>query len=523
VRREATGKSEPYTLKTALKGSGDEILFSNYKIPALFTEEGWKGPFKESLARIFQEKQVGGEEWVLGEPEPERTAVEAGVEKRYFEEYQQHWVAFINSIRLWQADTLAETEKLFAALSQENSPLVALFTEIDRNTHLRKEAPPLTGTVLAKGMVDRVKEKLGMDRPTPEAVQAAAPAAPPTPVFIRFQAFHEFVASADPKKESPVGRLVAELRRANEVLRPLVESGGNSKGAKALVQSMASGQSNDLFVAQKNAERLLQGADPEVRRVVAPIFMQPFKMAASGVVSGAMIDLNRRWRGEVYEACHQSIEGRYPFKNDGEDASLTDIADFFHPQNGILWKFYEKEIKAFVEEGTQRWEIRRTAATPPMAPDFLESLRQARLLSESLFPRGNADLKLSFDLYPYPSAGVSETLLSVDGKDLRYRNEPQEWHAFAWPGPSGTPGAVLQAQGGGARQMQQHAGRWGFFKLLDSARVTPVSSTVYKIEWELKGSDGKVIKVRYDLRAQSVKNPFKPGFFSEFHCPSKIS
>ena len=517
VRREATGKAEPYTLKTALKGSGEEVLVSDYKIPALFTEAGWKGPFKESLDRILQEKGVGGEEWVLGEPEPEPTAVEAGIEKRYFEEYQRQWAGFLESIRLRPAEGLVETEKLFASLSQENSPLVVLFTEVDRNTNLRRAAaPPIGG--MAKGMVDRVKEKLGMERSASEAVSATAA---PTPVSTRFQPFHDFVAPADPKKESTAVRLVAEIRKAHEVIRPLAES-GDAKGAKALIQSMASGQSNDLFTAQKNAERLLQTADPEVRRVVAPIFLQPFRMASGGLVSGAMADLNRRWRSEVFEPCQQSVAGRYPFKKDGEDATVTDIAEFFHPQEGTLWKFYNKELKAFVEEGNQRWEIKRTAAAPAMSPDFLESLRRARLLSESLFPRGNPDLKLSFSLYPYPSSGVSESLISVDGKDLRYRNEPQEWHELTWPGPSGTPGAVLQAQSGGTRQMKQYSGRWGFFKLLDTARITPVSSTVYKVEWELKGPDGKGVTVRYDLRAQSYKNPFKPGFFSEFACPGKI-
>jgi len=520
IRREGTEKAEPYTLKRALKGGGEGVLLSDYKIPALFTEEGWKGAYKESLDRILQEKGVGGEEWVLGEPEPERATVEAGIERLYFEEYQRHWRGFIESVRLRPADDLADTAKLFGVLSQENSPLVNLFIEVDRNTYLRKEGPRPLGGGAVKGMVERVKEKFGMER-APEAEAVPASTSQPTPVSTRFQSFHDFVTPADPKKESAVIRLVAELRRAHDVLQPLAES-GDTKGAKALVQGMASGQSNDLFVAQRNAERLLQTVDPEVRRVVAPIFLEPFKMASSGLVSGAMADLNRKWRGEVYEPCQQSIAGQYPFKKGGEDATLTDIAEFFHPQSGVLWKFYEKELKPFVEEGSQRWEVKRTAAAPAMSLEFLESLRRARILSESLFPRGNPDLKLSFDLYPYPSPGVTEILLSADGKDLRYRNEPQEWREFSWPGPSGTPGAMLQVQSGGSRQMLQHGGRWGFFKLLDAATVTPISSTVYKMEWEFKGSDGKVIKIRYDLRAQSVKNPFKPGFFSESLCPSRI-
>lgn len=520
IRREGSEKSEPYTLKAALKGDGEGALLSDYKIPAIFTEAGWKGPFKESLDRILQEKGVGGEEWVLGEPEPERTTVAAGIEKLYFDEYQRQWRGFIESVRLRPAEGMSETAKLFEVLSQENSPLAVLFAEIDRNTYLRKEGAQQPGGGAMKGMVERVKEKFGMER-SAETEGTPAAASQPTPVSTRFQSFHDFVTSADPKKEPPVTRLVAELRRAYDVLQPLAES-GDAAGAKALVQGMASGQSNDLFVAQRNAERLLQTTDAEVRRVVAPIFLEPFKMASSGLVSGAMADLNRRWRGEVYEPCQQSIAGRYPFKKGGEDATLTDIAEFFHPQEGTLWKFYEKELKPFVEEGSRQWEVKRTSAAPAMSADFLESLRQARHLSESLFPRGNPDLKLSFSLYPYPSSGVTEILLSADGKELRYRNEPQEWHEFSWPGPSGTPGAMLQVQSGGSRQMQQYGGRWGFFKLLDAAKITPVSSIVYKIEWELKGPDGKAIKVRYDLRAQSVKNPFKPGFFSETLCPNRI-
>ncbi|MDC4227043.1 MAG: hypothetical protein MPW15_23080 [Candidatus Manganitrophus sp.] len=161
-----------------------------------------------------------------------------------------------------------------------------------------------------KGMVERVKEKFGMER-SAETEGTPAAASQPTPVSTRFQSFHDFVTSADPKKEPPVTRLIAELRRAYDVLQPLAES-GDAAGAKALVQGMASGQSNDLFVAQRNAERLLQTSDAEVRRVVAPIFLEPFKMASSGLVSGAMADLNRRWRGRSTSRASRALRGGIP-------------------------------------------------------------------------------------------------------------------------------------------------------------------------------------------------------------------
>jgi type VI protein secretion system component VasK len=42
------------------------------------------------------------------------------------------------------------------------------------------------------------------------------------------------------------------------------------------------------------------------------------------------------------------------------------------------------------------------------------------------------------------------------------------------------------------------------------------------VEWDLPIDGSRAVKVRYDLRAQSYKNPFRRGFFSEFRCVAQV-
>ncbi|HET6371580.1 MAG TPA: type VI secretion system membrane subunit TssM, partial [Nitrospiria bacterium] len=505
----SSGPLEPYVLRANLSN----VFSDDYKIPGVFTVEGWKGPFKNAMDRVM--KDTDEEAWVLGETEPPRGDLDAAVEKLYFDEYIRHWRTFLESARLKSAEGLADTEKLFAALDQDDSPMAQLLSDVARNTDL-SGGKRFTGVSMS--MIEKVRKGIGLG----SSGEGESASGGPDPVTARFDSLHDFVTSSDPKKEAPLGQYIGELRRAHEAIRAMLQS-GQGRDAQTLAQNIATGGTNDIALAQKNADRILQDLDPEMRRVLSPLLLQPFRAASSGVMSAALSELNRRWKSDVYDVWQQSIAGRYPFRAGGEEASMTDVAEFFQPENGALWKFYDKEIKPFVDEGRNRWEVKREmGAAMPLSADFLEFLRQARMISEGLFPRGSAELKLSFDLYPYPSPGVSESVIQIDGKGLRYRNEPQEWHEFIWPGPSGTPGAVVQAHFGNMLPSEQFSGRWGFFKLLDSAKITPLSNTVYKVEFDLKGQTPRPLKIRYDLRAQSYKNPFKPGMLSDFHCPAKV-
>jgi type VI protein secretion system component VasK len=114
---------------------------------------------------------------------------------------------------------------------------------------------------------------------------------------------------------------------------------------------------------------------------------------------------------------------------------------------------------------------------------------------------------------------VTEIRLEIGGQALRYRMEPQEWHDMKWPGPTPLLGALLQVQVGGTWVTKEYKDWWGLFRLIQAGRLTPtVGETQYRIQWDLPTADGQTIKIQYDLRAPSHKNPFRPGLFEQFRC-----
>ena len=511
TKLEASGKLGPYTLETALHGKGEGVLISEYKIPGIFTPEGWKTSFQDVMARAISESEQ--EAWVLGIPETTQADLESGIRRRYFEEYVRQWQDFLLSVKVRPANDLTDMAKQLEVLAGKESPLIVLLTEVVRNTDMDGSRGS-QGT--AQGLLQKVKKglKLGQkdDGSIPEASEGL--------ISARFRSLHEFVSPSGEQKEALLTQYMKELNGAQYALQTALESGESGQGEGGGIGFSSSGE---LFRAVKNTEKLLQELDPEARRNIGPLLLQPFQVASAGVMGRAQADLSRRWRSEVYEPCVQTIANRYPFSKGGEDATFVDIADFFHPANGILWKFYDKEIKSFVIEDKDQWRAKGDKGTGlSLSPEFLENLRHARIISEGLFQRGSSDPQFLFDIYPYPTPGVSEILFRMNGEELRYRNEPQEWHKITWPGTSVTGGTLLQAIYGGGRQFQQFPGAWGPFKLPTAGRITQISTTTYRVEWDFAAQGGKGLKIRYDIRASSYKNPFRPGLFTQFHCMERL-
>jgi type VI secretion system protein ImpL len=247
-------------------------------------------------------------------------------------------------------------------------------------------------------------------------------------------------------------------------------------------------------------------------------------MAMQGVMDRAKAEVSRRWQGEVYPVCQRNIEGHYPFLASGADAPASDVVEFFHPETGVLWRYYQAELKPFIEEGQGQWQSKKWRGIGiELNDEFVGALQHARVVSESLFTRGSSDLGTLFEVYPNPPKGdishsVSEVRLDVGGQVLRYRMEPQEWHEVKWPGPIANAGAAVQVQVGTNWLSKEYKDLWGLFRLLGQAEAKEDSETAqYYFQWELMAA-GQPVKVQYNLRARGHKNPFAPDFFAKFRC-----
>jgi type VI secretion system protein ImpL len=533
-RREAQDLVKPFSVESVLQGSQQGSVVSDYTIPGVFTFEGWKGPFQESVAKVLVEAATEG--WVIGEPEVERAQLDKGLKRLYFQDYVRYWREFIRSLRIRQAVTPANSEEVLSQLSQADSPLSRLFEAVDRNTY---PEPAAIGQLQESvtGILDKVKKGLGMEgassgplpspRDTEELMRRLGdPSDFPGSVSRRFQSIHYLITVAkDSKEEAPLIRYLTELRKVHQTLRPILRAESPPADTKAMAKSIVSGEPNDVSQAMKNTDTILQNLDPESIEAVSPLLIEPWMIAMRGVLERGKAEASKRWEADIYQACQRNVEGRFPFRAGGGDAPLADLADLFHPDNGLMWRYYQAELKPFVDESLERWEPKQWLGVGmPISHEFLSSLQHARFLSESLFAKGNSEIGVVFELYPYPPQGsvsrsVSEIRLDIGGQALRYRMEPQEWHEMKWPGPTPATGAVLQVQVGNAWVTKEYKDWWGLFRLIQAGSFVPgAGDTQYRARWELPTADGNQVFVQYDLRARGYKNPFHPGVFQQMRC-----
>lgn len=532
-RRKAEDLVKPFTVDLVLQGSLQGSITSEYVVPGVYTLAGWKGPFQASVAKVLEES--GDEGWIIGEPEVERTQLDKGIKRQYFQDYVRHWREFLRSLRIKAVVTPTNVEEELGLLASADSPIQRVLEAVVQNTVPEAEGlSKLQET--ATGILDKFKKQLGMEgvgdsvgaspKDTEELLRRLGdPNDFSGSVSLRFKGLQQLLhVQKDAKEEAPLIKYLTDVRKVHQAVRPILRAESPPADMKALAKSIVFGEPNDILQAMKNTDVVLQRLDPESMEIVTPLLVEPWMITMRGVLERAKAEAGKRWEAEVYPACQRNVEGRYPFRQVGGDAPMADVSDLFHPDNGLLWKFYQAELKPFIVEGVDRWEPRQWASVSMgLSDEFLGSLVHARLLSESLFPKGSANPGVTFELYPYPPLGgvksVTEIRLEVGGQPFRYRMEPQEWHEIKWPGQTPAAGALLQIQVGGIWITKEFRDWWGLFRLVQAGRLSPMAGdTTYRLQWEFPTADGQVAKVQYDLRTGSHKNPFRPGLFEQFRC-----
>ena len=108
-------------------------------------------------------------------------------------------------------------------------------------------------------------------------------------------------------------------------------------------------------------ERLLGGFDSATRLVLEPLLMNPIRGSRAGAASTGNNFLEDKWKAEVYEIWRTKFASRYPFTDTADEVALAELADFFRPSTGVLWKFYEKNLQI-------AWSVRAKTSSPRRRP-----------------------------------------------------------------------------------------------------------------------------------------------------------
>jgi type VI secretion system protein ImpL len=479
-------------------------------VPGMYTRDGW-----EAVKRNLSSAQgaFALEPWVLGSYGGSAQAVSADrLRDTYFDDYVRAWKNFIGGLVVSTPASVEDAiQELTVLANGDNNPYTVLFRSLATNARLDMSPASLKDKLLegAKDMAAGAAAKLlKKDGGAPE--NKISPVEERLGPLIRFGAADAPRGSA-PVAPTPLAQCLGELNTLAVRLGMLRES--RSEPTQAL--------SEELARTSATVERLLTGLDGATRLLVEPLLMNPIRGSRAGVATTVTSALGDKWKADVWATYDSKIAPRYPFSN-GPDVALSDFVEFFRPQGGTLWGFFEKNLSDRLERSGAVFTPRPSADPAGVTGGFLQCLSHAQQITDAVFGAGaEALVPMSIKL-DTGGVNIGKVKLTIDGTVLAAGNGPDQWMPAQWPGKGPGRGAVLKVEGVNFTDEVPRNGDFGFFRLLAAGglKATRQESPTYVATFP-SSRDGAP-PVTLAVRPSRAVHPFASDFFSRLKCPQNI-
>lgn len=496
---------EEITFDKLIKGKSGQIMYSDFRIPYIFTSEGWKNYFKPAI--LDESKNPGKEDWVTGKMQ-ERPVYQSDFDSEkmksqltdlYIRDYIQAWIYFLQSIKYSGFESVAYASASLKLLSDPvSSPLVLI---------LKIFSDELRAVAQVKSSSDSSQEGLVSLSETD------------------IMRFRKFIIGPENASAPPDMNIVIMQYGL------LTGSLEGIKDGQDLIKDYAVKVMNQQAAEFPAAIKTITGAVynvPELQNLLT----EPVRMGWGSVLSDASGFINQQWKMKVTDVYNKMLAGAFPFTENGSDAPIQDFDEFFNPQNGVIWNFYNSELSTFISRGS--WKINQWEnAGISLSREFLNALKKADEISTILYKGGN--LNLSFRLKPQlpvaktiagKKATVVQYYFKIDDVVETYKMGAPFETVYSWPGNTGSRAATLYITLNefGTSNIKSYNGDWAFFRLLNDASILRgESSSQIILNWNFTKPSLYDVTVGYILNAGSSRHPFSQNFFKSFKLPSTIN
>jgi len=497
---------------TAILGGPVAALRAGAGVRGVFTRRGYEEVVKgrlddpRSLVELWVIAGAGreGEELAVREMDRLRSC--------YYERYIDEWRRFIESVAVQDLE-IAPLALIQDLTQGEPAPYGRLFRAVGYNTHITGGVAEAADQA-ASGLIERVRQRIGGSsggRAVAGAVARAAEreerklgARDVERAFAGFASFGYAPEPAQPAGGGTPARVTLPLDLYQEQLAAVRENlqttldGGDSAALSATVSK-----------ARVQVEALVNSREVGWRPRLRTLLLPPIGSADSFKWAEEVRRTSGKWCSSVALWYRDNLARRYPFDRESrDDAAVGDVAAFFRPGSGILWKFYGESLSTFVQRSGGGFQfVRAGDRTAPFKPELVQFLRRAHEVAGSLFPPGAAEPAVALSLRIRPTPRIASVFLEVDGQRIEYRNGPEEWNRLSWPGQGQAPGALLRVRtAAGAEETLVRDGDWAFFRLLEAGRIQAEGGTRdFTVAFPMQALGATII---IDFRPARSETPF---------------
>ena len=513
---------------TVVRAAGSEApqIFSRQSglpltqgISGLFTYDGYYGVFSHLNLKVTTQLS-NEEEWVLDRADGKRNNandIVSGrlaneVKRLYLMEYAKVWEDFLADVQSVHTTTLDQAGEQARLYSSANSALEQFVRAVANETTLTRRPSTNGGSTYSwlGEKLNRIREEQRqIERLTGKQVNVGGVLASGNLeadiVDFRFREYRR-LANSNGSGPSP---MVLSLQVINEAAAVI---------ASARQQVKAGGSVPPALSASLDRVRA------EAKRLPPPMNAMYDNLASS-----ASVQVGRELRSaiggnmnaEIGEFCRKAIGGRYPFsKGSSRDVTAEDFARLFGV-GGLMDTFFRGTLQPMVDISTNNWRFKQGVdGTPVGGSASLVAFQRAAMIRDVFFRSGGGSPSMRIEVKPLDmDASITQMTLDVDGDLLRYQHGPQIPKALTWPGSRGTGQIRLQVTNtNGESTGITTEGPWALHRLFDQAQIVPGDVPErFTATFNVAGK-----RVRMQITASSVLNPFRLRAMEDFTCPSHL-
>ncbi len=521
------------TLDSLLGDTASNQLFTTRQIlPGMFTRLAWEGEVSDAINKAASARHVTSD-WVLDDEGEQQVLTKEHLQyrltERYFSDYTNAWLNFLNSIRWINSDALSTSlDQLTQLADARQSPLLVLARALHYQAAAGQNREAMGESLLksAQKLVSKNTGEGGMsgerNNPTRVLSDTFAPLLAVLPP--QGQAAREAQLTQTATGVS-LSNYLLQVSQTRLQLLQVANASDPPAMAQGLVKSAFNGNTT-LSQSRHYAQLLAASLGGEWSSFADAVFVQPLKQAWNGVMSPAQQGLNSAWQAQVRNPWQSEFSGRYPFDNTRNDAAFTQLAHYLTPGTGLIDQFIIQHLAGVLEKQGDSWVV-NPMNTQEMVinPDFLITVNQLSQLGQRFFSQGQAGV--IFELQIRPTRNVVETDLQIDDATMKYFNQMPGWQTFHWPDTASKHPQValtyspVAASGKNADTFQtyfQADGGWAWLRLLDKAQTEQLDSSRYRLRWQTPTKETLTVL----LRTQSGAGPLELLTLRRIKLPAQI-
>lgn len=504
-------KAGPNGARVLTRLSGETLRVG---LPGAFTFKGFHETVLPLIPEVAAQAALDRAVFAGGCAESSEASVdtlEADILKLYNDDFIAQWDGFLRDVRLAPIEDLQVATANLKDLASADSTLKRLLTAVVAETDLTR-VPEEGESAVPAGVIGKAASKLGkvgklIKTGTKIAKKTGAGGAdaalPGSDIAGHFAGLKSVVAEVD-----GIPPLIADAELALGALANELQTVAASPNPQEAL--LARGGLPQLTGALAQVATALP--DP-VDDWIAGIAGDTIAVTREAVIA----QLNARWRADVQPFCVSATAGRYPFTLDSAiDVNVADFQRLFGP-GGLIDKFTNESLLPYIDTTIRPWTWR---ADFGLDPATLQPFEQARVIRDGLFPGGAGPI-MTFTLEPKDmSATASRVTLDLDGQQMVYFNSAVRPVPMTWPGKNGTNMISLSFAplDGTAEVIASETGSWAWLRLIRTGKLSRTDlPELFRLRLALGGHYAD-----FDLRANSVENPFDLSMFGNFRCPEKF-